>query len=171
MNKLLTTGYGVYGGAWPPCHMANSLPASMVRTILSRVPHDPTQLHTSGGNTCRVLCAICPLDASRMAHGTSGAEEVRQLAAQSSCPLLRQYRKRVSSIRRCWTPDIERKVRLTGGHIAEGECLPRQHVVKWLSARTPMPSVYLCGACTHPGGSVIGINGRNAAMAVLSDTT
>jgi phytoene dehydrogenase-like protein len=32
-----------------------------------------------------------------------------------------------------------------------------------------MPGVYLCGACTHPGGSVIGINGRNAAMAVLSD--
>jgi len=27
--------------------------------------------------------------------------------------------------------------------------------------------VYLCGACTHPGGSVIGVNGRNAAMAIL----
>ena len=38
-----------------------------------------------------------------------------------------------------------------------------------LSARTPMHGVYLCGACTHPGGSVIGINGRNAAMAVLKD--
>ncbi|MHB1794267.1 MAG: NAD(P)-binding protein [Acidobacteriaceae bacterium] len=25
------------------------------------------------------------------------------------------------------------------------------------------------GACTHPGGSVIGINGRNAAMAALRD--
>jgi phytoene dehydrogenase-like protein len=30
--------------------------------------------------------------------------------------------------------------------------------------------VYLCGACTYPGGSVIGINGRNAAMAVLKDS-
>jgi phytoene dehydrogenase-like protein len=30
--------------------------------------------------------------------------------------------------------------------------------------------VYLCGACTHPGGSVIAMNGRNAAMAVLKDT-
>jgi len=38
-----------------------------------------------------------------------------------------------------------------------------------LSSRTPMSGVYLCGACTHPGGSVIGINGRNAAMAVLAD--
>jgi phytoene dehydrogenase-like protein len=32
-----------------------------------------------------------------------------------------------------------------------------------------MRGVYLCGAATHPGGSVIGINGRNAAMAVLKD--
>ncbi len=32
-----------------------------------------------------------------------------------------------------------------------------------------MKGVYLYGACTHPGGSVIGINGRNAAMAVLRD--
>jgi phytoene dehydrogenase-like protein len=31
-----------------------------------------------------------------------------------------------------------------------------------------MDGVYLCGACTHPGGSVIGINGRNAAMAILA---
>jgi len=37
-----------------------------------------------------------------------------------------------------------------------------------LRSRTPMPGVYLCGACTHPGGSVIAINGRNAAMNVLA---
>jgi phytoene dehydrogenase-like protein len=35
--------------------------------------------------------------------------------------------------------------------------------------RTPMPGVYLCGAATHPAGSVIALNGRNAAMAVLED--
>jgi phytoene dehydrogenase-like protein len=29
--------------------------------------------------------------------------------------------------------------------------------------------LYLCGAATHPAGSVIGLNGRNAAMAVLED--
>jgi phytoene dehydrogenase-like protein len=66
-------------------------------------------------------------------------------------------------------PDIERKVGLTGGHIFQGECLPPYMWSNRLSARTPMQGVYLCGACTHPGGSVIGINGRNAAMAVLKD--
>jgi len=29
--------------------------------------------------------------------------------------------------------------------------------------------VLLCGAGTHPGGSVIGVNGRNAAMEVLKE--
>jgi phytoene dehydrogenase-like protein len=66
-------------------------------------------------------------------------------------------------------PDIEKKVGLTGGHIFQGECLPQYMWSNRLSPRTPMPGVYLCGACTHPGGSVIGINGRNAAMAVLKD--
>ena len=66
-------------------------------------------------------------------------------------------------------PDIEKKVGLTGGHIFQGECLPPYMWDKRLTARTPMPGFYLCGACTHPGGSVIGVNGRNAAMAVLND--
>jgi phytoene dehydrogenase-like protein len=64
-------------------------------------------------------------------------------------------------------PDIERRVGLTGGHIFQGEILPEYMWDQRLAARTPMPGVYLCGAGTHPGGSVIGINGRNAAMAVL----
>ena len=66
-------------------------------------------------------------------------------------------------------PDIEQKVGLTGGHIFQGECLPQYMWANRLSARTPMRGMYLCGACTHPGGSVIGMNGRNAAMAVLKD--
>jgi phytoene dehydrogenase-like protein len=38
---------------------------------------------------------------------------------------------------------------------------------KRLTAKTPMPGFYLCGAATHPGGSVIAMNGRNAAMEIL----
>jgi phytoene dehydrogenase-like protein len=68
-------------------------------------------------------------------------------------------------------PDIEARVGLTGGHIFQGSCLPDQMWDRRLAARTPVEGLYLCGAATHPGGSVIGINGRNAAMAVLADTT
>jgi phytoene dehydrogenase-like protein len=66
-------------------------------------------------------------------------------------------------------PDIEVRTGLSGGHIFQGECLPQYMWDKRMTARTPMPGVYLCGAATHPGGSVIAINGRNAAMAVLED--
>ena len=66
-------------------------------------------------------------------------------------------------------PDIEARTGLTGGHIFQGSCLPDQMWDGRLAPRTPVPGLYLCGAATHPGGSVIGINGRNAAMAVLAD--
>jgi phytoene dehydrogenase-like protein len=66
-------------------------------------------------------------------------------------------------------PDVEARVGLTGGHIFQGECLPDQMWDRRFSARTPVPGLYLCGAATHPGGSVIAVNGRNAALAVLAD--
>jgi phytoene dehydrogenase-like protein len=67
-------------------------------------------------------------------------------------------------------PDIERAVGLSGGHIFQGECLPDQMWDRRFSARTGIAGLYMCGASTHPGGSVIAINGRNCAMAVLADT-
>jgi phytoene dehydrogenase-like protein len=67
-------------------------------------------------------------------------------------------------------PDIEARVGLTGGHIFQGEVRPDQMWEHRLTPRTPIPGVYLCGAATHPGGSVIATNGRNAAAAVLADT-
>jgi len=66
-------------------------------------------------------------------------------------------------------PDVEARIGLTGGHIFQGECLPDQMWERRFAPRTPVSGLYLCGAATHPGGSVIGVNGRNAAMAVLSD--
>jgi phytoene dehydrogenase-like protein len=66
-------------------------------------------------------------------------------------------------------PDIESRVGLTGGHIFQGETMPDQMWEHRLSARTPIDHVYLCGAATHPAGSVIALNGRNAADAVLRD--
>jgi phytoene dehydrogenase-like protein len=68
-------------------------------------------------------------------------------------------------------PDIEERVGLTGGHIFQGEVRPDQMWEHRLTPRTPMPGVYLCGAATHPAGSVIATNGKNAAEAVLADLT
>lgn len=96
-------------------------------------------------------------------------EEVRKLALTSLARFCSNMDRAVIDVQVLGPPDIEKKVGLTGGHIFQGECLPPYMWSNRLSARTPMQGVYLCGACTHPGGSVIGINGRNAAMAVLKD--
>ncbi len=68
-------------------------------------------------------------------------------------------------------PDIERRVGLTGGHIFQGEALPDQMWDRRIDHRTPLDGLYMCGAATHPAGSVIALNGRNAAMAALEDTS
>ena len=66
-------------------------------------------------------------------------------------------------------PDVEERIGLTGGNIFQGETLPDQMWDQRLESRTPVEGLYLCGAATHPAGSVIALNGRNAAMAVLED--
>ena len=66
-------------------------------------------------------------------------------------------------------PDVEERIGLTGGNIFQGETLPDQMWDQRLESRTPVEGLYLCGAATHPAGSVIALNGRNAAMAVMED--
>jgi phytoene dehydrogenase-like protein len=66
-------------------------------------------------------------------------------------------------------PDIEERIGLTGGNIFQGEVLPFQMWDRRLEWRTPVDGLYLCGAATHPGGSVIGLNGRGAALAALAE--
>ena len=99
----------------------------------------------------------------------TAASEVRKLALDSLARFCSNIRRAVLDAQVMGPPDIEEKVGLTGGHIFQGECLPPYMWANRSHPRTPMPGVYLCGACTHPGGSVIGINGRNAAMALLRD--
>jgi len=66
-------------------------------------------------------------------------------------------------------PDIESRVGLTGGNIFQGEVTPDQMWEGRFSSRTPVPGLYMSGAATHPAGSVIALNGRNAAEAMLAD--
>ncbi len=70
--------------------------------------------------------------------------------------------------------DIEQIVNLPTGHIFQGELsfdqlFFQRPVPHWADYRTPVQGLYLCGASTHPGGGVSGINGYNAAREVLAD--
>jgi phytoene dehydrogenase-like protein len=129
--------------------------------------HDAT-VAPKGQHTMSVFAQYVPY---KFARGTwdERREEVRWLAMKSLGRFCSNLEGAVIDAQVLGPPDIEERVGLTGGHIFQGECLPAHMWSKRLTARTPMKGVYLCGACTHPGGSVIGINGRNAAMAVLED--
>jgi phytoene dehydrogenase-like protein len=129
--------------------------------------HDPT-VAPDGLQTMSVFAQYVPYT---FASGDWDArrDEAKQLAINSIGRYVSNFPDAIVAVEVLGPPDIERHVGLTGGHIFQGECLPPYMWDQRLSARTPMPGVYLCGACTHPGGSVIAINGRNAAMAVLRD--
>jgi len=70
--------------------------------------------------------------------------------------------------------DLEQTYGLTGGHIHHGEQSLDQFftfrpLLGWAQYRTPLNRLYLCGAGTHPGGGITGLNGANAAREVLKD--
>jgi phytoene dehydrogenase-like protein len=143
------------------------LPEKLWCELYFQSVHDPTVV-PAGQHTMSVFAQYVPY---RFAQGTwdERRDEVKRLALESLGRYCSNMDSAVMDAQVLGPPDIEEKVGLTGGHIFQGECLPAYMWAKRLTARTPMPGVYLCGACTHPGGSVIGINGRNAAMSVLRD--
>jgi phytoene dehydrogenase-like protein len=70
--------------------------------------------------------------------------------------------------------DLERDFSLTRGNIFQGnmgldQLFFMRPVPGWADYRTPVRGLYMCGACTHPGGGVMGAPGHNAAREILSD--
>jgi phytoene dehydrogenase-like protein len=75
--------------------------------------------------------------------------------------------------RQVLTPlDIERTIGLTEGNIFQGELSLEQlffnrPVPGYARFRTPIRDLWLSGSSTHPGGGLMGANGRLAALEVL----
>ena len=70
--------------------------------------------------------------------------------------------------------ELEDRIFMSQGHMFHGECVPGQVFQHrpfsgWADYRTPIGSLYLCGAGTHPGGTVTGAPGHNAAHEILRD--
>jgi len=141
------------------------LPERLWTEIYFQSVHDPT-VAPSGTHTMSVFSQYVPY---HFAEGTwnEHRESAKTLALDALARFCTNIPDAVIKAEALGPPDIEKNVGLTGGHIFQGECLPAYMWSNRLRSRTPMPGVYLCGACTHPGGSVIAINGRNAAMQVL----
>ena len=71
-------------------------------------------------------------------------------------------------------PDIEEALGMSGGHTSHGQLSLDQMFFKrpvpgYADYRSPVRGLYQCGASTHPGGSVTGAPGHNAAREILKD--
>jgi phytoene dehydrogenase-like protein len=70
--------------------------------------------------------------------------------------------------------DLEREWGLSEGNIFQGELSLEQlfflrPAPGYARFRTPIQNLYMCGSATHPGGGIMGANGRLAALEILKD--
>jgi phytoene dehydrogenase-like protein len=141
------------------------LPDRLWTELYFQTAHDRS-VAPEGVETMSVFAQYVPY---RFAEGNweTRRSEAATLALASIGRFCRNIPDAVLDVQALGPPDIERSVGLTGGHIFQGECLPPYMWDRRLGYRTPMKGVFLCGAATHPGGSVIAVNGRNAALEIL----
>lgn len=141
------------------------LPERMWTELYLQTVYD-TSVAPEGKHTMSVFAQCVPYT---FAEGDwdSRRGEVGQLVIDTLARYCHHFPESIVAREVLGPPDIEQRVGLTGGHIFQGEILPDYMWDQRLAHRTPMPGVFLCGACTHPGGGVLAINGRNAAMEIL----
>jgi phytoene dehydrogenase-like protein len=103
-------------------------------------------------------------DDNREAFGDAVVDRIAEFAPDIRSKILH---------RNIQTPlDIERTTGLTEGNIFQGELSLEQlffsrPVPGWARFRTPIRDLWLCGSSTHPGGGIMGANGRIAALELL----
>ncbi len=144
---------------------AGQLPKRLWTEIYLQTVYD-SSVAPAGAHTMSVFAQYVPY---ALAEGNwdSRREEVGQLVMDSLARFASNIPDAIVAHEVLGPPDVERRLGLTGGHIFHGEILPDYLWDKRLAHRTPMPGVFLCGASTHPGGGVVALNGRNAAMEIL----
>jgi len=145
--------------------LAGELPTRLWTELYFQSSHDPSVV-PDGRHVMSVFAQPVP-HTFKEGDWETRREEVARVALESIGRFCSNLPDAVLHYKVMGPPDIERETGLSGGHIFQGECLPEYMWDRRLSPRTPIPGVFLCGAGTYPGGSVIGINGRNAAMEIL----
>ncbi len=161
----ITPGVDQAGEAFEACKRGE--PRIGFAELYFQTAYDPT-VAPPDGHTMSVFAQYAPYE---LAEGDwdSRREEIGRMILDAIAVHAPDVHDCVEHMDVLGPPDIEARIGLTGGQIFQGEVMPDQMWDRRLDHRTPVEGLYLCGAATHPGGSVIGLNGRNAAMAVLED--
>ena len=133
-----------------------------------------------GKHLMNIFVQYFPYNIDEIVGGKQTQKDVKEDFMDRCIDLINQHTKGdfASSVtnKQMLTPvDLEDKFSLTEGNLFQGAMkFPFQMssfrpVAGYSDYRTPIKGLYMCGAATHPGGGVIGINGRNAAREVLRD--
>ncbi len=105
-------------------------------------------------------------------------DDLREETGEHLIDVIEEYAPNFRKSVREWelfTPqDLEERVGLTDGNIrhldiTSAQILGNRPGGPFSGYRTPIDSLYLCGAGAHPGGEVTGVPGHNAAHTVLRD--
>ena len=105
-------------------------------------------------------------------------DELREETGEHLIDVIEEYAPNFRKSVRDWelfTPkDLEERVGLTDGNIRHLDITSAQMLANrpggpFSGYRTPVDSLYMCGAGAHPGGEVTGVPGHNAAHTVLRD--
>ena len=112
----------------------------------------------------------------KLAEGTW--DDQREAFGDNVINTIAEYAPNIKDIiigRQILTPlDLEREFGLTQGNIFQGELSLEQlfflrPVAGWAYYRTPIRNLYMCGSATHPGGGIMGANGRIASQVILKE--
>jgi phytoene dehydrogenase-like protein len=113
-------------------------------------------------------------------EGPERWDEIKEKVAANNLEQLRQYAPNLTADKILATEirsplDLERYNQHNwhgschGGDISPAQSEMLRPVPGYAQHRMPIPGLYQTGATTHPGGSVTGAPGRNAAMVLLKD--
>src|SRR5215472_14458356 len=112
----------------------------------------------------------------KLASGTW--DEQREAFGNNVIDTIAEYAPNIKDIiigKQVLTPlDLEREFGLTQGNIFQGELSLEQlfflrPVAGWAYYRTPIDNLFMCGSATHPGGGIMGANGRLASQVILKN--
>jgi phytoene dehydrogenase-like protein len=114
----------------------------------------------------------------KLAADAGTLEENKKRYAERCIDIMTEYapnfRRSVLQYQVLAPADLEAMFGLTGGNIMQGvmslsSLSFMRPLPGYANYRTPIKSLYLCGAATHPGGGVMGACGYNAAREILKD--
>jgi phytoene dehydrogenase-like protein len=143
--------------------------------VLTPTVEDPTRA-PEGKHMVKVI----NLQPYSLREGSRKWDEIKQEVAANNLAELRKYAPNLTADKILATEirsplDLERyNLHNWHGSCHGGDMSPSQSetlrpVPGYAQHRMPIPGLYQTGATTHPGGSVTGAPGRNAAMVLLKD--